>query len=206
MMNTLFLGALLLLVAAAPVLAQDRMPAIPEDAMTDAQKQAVARFKAHRGQEPYGPYIPLLRSPEVMLRTMEMGDYLRYKTVLGNELNELVILTTARHFTQHYEWSAHYPYALKAGMPADVVKAISEGHRPLRMTPDQELVYDFTSELLQYRAVSDPTYARALARFGPQGTIDIVSVTGYYTYLAMVLNVARTAVTDPPPVPLKPLP
>ena len=195
-----------LLVAAVPARAQDRMPPIPADKMTDAQKQAAAQFKANRGQDVFGPFVPLMRSPEVMLRTMALGDYLRYKTTLGNQLNEFVILLTARHFTQHYEWSVHYPIAVEAGVNAAIVKAIAEGRRPAGMSADQELAYDFTTELLQNHGVRDATYARAIARFGEQGTIEMVAVAGYYTYQSMVLNTARTPVTTPPAVTLKPLP
>jgi 4-carboxymuconolactone decarboxylase len=194
------------LLAAVPAMAQDRMPPIPAEKMTDAQKQAAAQFKANRGQEVFGPFVPLMRSPEVMLRTMALGDYLRYKTVLGNPLNEFVILLTARHFTQHYEWSVHYPIAVDGGLNAGIAKAIAEGRRPAGRSADQELAYDFTMELLKNQSVSDATYRRAIARFGDQGTIEMVGVVGYYTFQSMVLNTARTPVTTPPAVTLKPLP
>ena len=199
-------AAVVLGLFASAAFAQDRLPPIPADKMTDAQKQAAAQFKANRGQDVFGPFVPLLRSPEVMLRTMALGDYLRYKTALGNPLNEFVILLTARHYTQHYEWSVHYPIAVQAGVSAETAKAIAEGRRPRAMSPDQEIAYDFTSELLQNHAVSDPTYARAVARFGEQGTIEMVGVAAYYSYQSMVLNTARTPVTAPPAVTLKPLP
>jgi 4-carboxymuconolactone decarboxylase len=195
-----------LFAAALPAGAQDRLPPIPADKMSDAQKQAAAQFKSNRGQDVFGPFVPLLRSPEVMLRTMTLGDYLRYKTVLGNPLNEFVILITARHYTQHYEWSVHYPIAVQGGVSAEVAKAISEGRRPSGMSADQEIAYDFTSELLQNQSVSDTTYGRAVKRFGEQGTIEMVGVVAYYTYQSMVLNTARTPVTAPPAVTLRPLP
>ena len=199
-------AAMVVLSAAIPAVAQDRMPPIAPDKMTNAQKQAAAQFKANRGQDVFGPFVPLLRSPEVMLRTMALGDYLRYKTVLGNELNEFVILLTARHFTQHYEWSVHYPIAVQAGVNAGIAQGIAEGRWPAAMSADQEIAYDFTTELLQNHAVSDATYARAVKRFGEQGTIEMVGVAAYYTYQSMVLNTARTPVTTPPAVALKPLP
>jgi 4-carboxymuconolactone decarboxylase len=181
-----------LLSVSMPAAAQDRLPPIPADKMTEAQKQAAAEFKAHRGVDINGPFIPLLRSPEVMIRTTAMGDYLRYKTALGAPLNEFVILMTARAWSQSYEWSVHQPIAIKAGVSADIAKAISEGRRPAGMSADQELIYDFCTELLQNHSVSDPTYARAIARFGEQGTIDMISVVGYYSFLGLVLNVSRT--------------
>lgn len=194
------------LLASIPAAAQDRMPPIAADKLTDAQKKAVADFKANRGQDVFGPFVPLLRSPDVMLRTMALGDYLRYKTVLGLPLSEFVILITARQYTQHYEWSVHYPIALQNGVSADIAKAIAEGRRPSGMSADQEIAYDFTTELLQNRSVSDATYARAIGRFNEQGTIEMVGVAAYYTFQSMVLNTARTPVTTPPALSLKPLP
>jgi len=185
------------LAVALPVCAQDRLPPIPLDKMTDAQKQAAAEYKVHRGVDINGPFIPLLRSPEVMIRTTAMGDYLRYKTALGSALNEFLILITARHWSQSYEWSVHQPIAIKAGVSPEIAKAIAEGRRPAGLSADQEIVYDFSHELLHNQSVSDATYARAVGRFGEQGMIDMIGVMGYYSLLGMVLNVSRTAPDAP---------
>lgn len=172
--------------------AQDRLPPIPANAMTDAQKKAVAEFVEARGADISGPFVALLRSPEVMTRARAMGDYLRFRSVLPPRLSEFVILITARQWTQQYEWDLHYPLALKAGLSAEVAKAVQEGRRPERMAADEEIVYDFCIELHRNQSVSDATYARTLAKFGEQGIIDTVGIAGYYTLLAMVLNTART--------------
>jgi len=172
--------------------AADRMPEIPPEKMTDAQKKAAEEFLAGRGTPIFGPFIPFLRSPEVMLRAKAMGDYLRYKSVLPLKLNEFAILITARQWTQQYEWAVHYPIATKAGLNPETARAVLEGRRPLGMAEDEEIIYEFCIELHRNQSVSDPTYARALAKFGEQGIIDLVGVCGYYTFLAMVLNTART--------------
>jgi 4-carboxymuconolactone decarboxylase len=154
----------------------------------------VAEFKQARGADITGPFIPLLRSPEVMTRARAMGDYLRFRSALPPRLSEFVILLTSRDWTQQYEWSVHYPSAIKAGLSPDLVNAISEGRRPARMSEDEEILYDVCAELQRARSVSDATYARAVAKFGEQGVIDTVSIVGYYSFLAMVLNTARTPV------------
>lgn len=188
-----------------PALA-DRMPEIPTDKMTPEQKKAADDFAAERKVPVFGPFVPLLRSPEVMLRAKAMGDYLRYKSVLPAPLNEFAILITARHWTQAYEWALHQPIAVKAGLKAEITQALAEGRRPQGMSADEELIYDFSTELHQNQSVSDATYARALARFGEQGIIDLIGVNGYYTFLAMVLNTTRTAVprTSAPALPAFP--
>ena len=171
----------------------DRMPEIPADKMTPEQKKAAAEFAAGRGTAVFGPFVPLLRSPEVMLRAKAMGDYLRFKSVLPPRLNEFAILITARQWTQQYEWAVHHPIALKAGLNPEIARAVAEGRHPQNMPEEEEIVYEFCTELHRNQGVSDATYARALARFGEQGIIDLTGVNGYYTFLAMVLNVARTA-------------
>jgi 4-carboxymuconolactone decarboxylase len=191
----LFLFAVILGTVGMPASAQDRLPPIPVDKMTEAQKKAAEEFVAGRGTPVVGPFIPLLRSPEVMLRAKAMGDYLRFKSVLPPHLSEFAILITARQWTQQFEWGVHSPIAMKAGLSAEIVKAIAEGTRPTGMSEDEAVVYDFCTELHHNKSVSDATYAKALARFKEQGVIDLVGINGYYTFLSMVMNVART----PPP-------
>jgi 4-carboxymuconolactone decarboxylase len=171
------------------------MPPIPADKRTEAQAKAVAEMKANRGTEPTtGPFVPMLRSPEVMLRAMALGDYLRFRSGLPARLSELTILIVARDWDQQYEWGTHKAAALKAGLDPSTVDAIAHRKRPARMTPDEAVVYDFCTELLRDRSVTDTTYARAIATLGEPVTIDMVGVVGYYTFLAMTMNIARTPV------------
>ena len=74
------------------------------------------------------------------------------------------------------------------------------------MSIDEECVYDFATELHQNKCVSDATYARALALFGEKGVVDLTAVNGYYTLIAMVLNVARTALPEGAKPGLEPFP
>lgn len=175
-----------------PAGAQDRMPPIPADKMTPAQKQAVDEYKKARGTEVAGPWAVLTRSPELMSRTRMLSDYLRFKSTLPPRLSEFVILMTARLWGQNYEWNAHHPLAIKGGLNPEVAKAVAEGRRPTQMAEDETSVYDLIQELLRNRTVSDATYARAVLKFGEQGVVDAVSISGYYTMIGMLLNTART--------------
>jgi 4-carboxymuconolactone decarboxylase len=188
------------------VLAQDRMPPIPAERLTEAQKKAVAEFAAARKVDPSGPFIPMLRSPEVMNRARAMGDYLRYNSVLPPRLSEFAILITARRWTQNYEWDAHATLAARGGLSAEIIGAVADGRRPEPMAADEDALYRLCTELQQNQSVSDPTYARAVELFGEQGVIDIVGISGYYTMLAMVLNTARTPVPAGRTPALKPFP
>ena len=171
--------------------AQDRMPPLPTERLTEQQTQALAEFVAARGQ-PTGPWIVLLRSPELMSRTRGLSDYLRFESPLPGYLREFVILLTARQWGQSYEWNAHYPLALDEGVSADMAQAIAEGRRPEGMVEEEEILYDLFMELQRNHSVSDRTYERAVERFGEQGVVETVSLIGYYTMIAMLLNTART--------------
>jgi 4-carboxymuconolactone decarboxylase len=174
-----------------PVLAEQRLPTISPDQYTAEQKKAAEDFLAARKVPVFGPFEPMMHSPEVMSIARATGDYLRYHSAIGNTLSELVILITAREWSQDYEWFVHQPIALKAGISKDIADAISDGRRPVAMSNDEEIVYDFTVELLRTKRVSDATFNRAEQRFGKKGVVDMVGISGYYTSLAMQLNTAR---------------
>ena len=182
-----------LAVVAFAALAEDRLPTIPPASYTAEQKQAAVDFEAARKTPVFGPFEPLMHSPQVMSQARAMGDYLRYKSAIGTTLSELAILVTAREWSQDYEWTVHYPIALKAGIKADIADAVGDGRRPAAMSDDEEIVYEFTTELLRTKRVSDRTFARADKRFGKQGIVDLTGIAGYYTLLAMELNVAQYA-------------
>ena len=205
MHKLMFLVSLIVVGMAASSRAQDRMPPIPADKLTDAQKQAIAEFKAARSVDISGPFVPLLRSPEVMNRARAMGDYLRYKSSLPPRLSEFVILLTARRWTQQYEWNAHQPLAIQGGVTKEVAAAIAENRRPAGMAADEDAIYTLWDEVQRTQAVGDATYARAIGAVGEQGVIDVLGITGYYTMLAMVMNTARTPLPDGVKPPLAPL-
>ena len=171
----------------------DRLPPLAPEAMTDAQKQAVATFEAMRGHRLLGPFIPLSRSPDFLTAASNMGRYLRYDTSLPFKINEFIILMVARAWNNQVEWQIHHPIALKAGLDPAIAEAIAQGRRPDPMPEEEAIAYDFSTELRANKSVSDATYARALARFGEQGVVDMAGTNGYYALLAMVMNMARTA-------------
>jgi 4-carboxymuconolactone decarboxylase len=203
--NYVFAGCFVFLFLDTAV-AQDRMPPIPKEQMSDAQKKAADDLVAGPRGMLAGPFVPLLRSPELMSRLQKTGEYLRFHNSVGQKLTEFVILLTARQWTQQYEYDVHAPLALKAGVKLEFVRAITEGRRPTGMGPDEEVAYDFCTELQQNHSVSDATYARAIDMFGEQGVVDVSALVGYYTTLAMIMNVARTPMDRGKNPPLAPFP
>ncbi|WP_072389186.1 carboxymuconolactone decarboxylase family protein [Hyphomicrobium sp. CS1BSMeth3] len=183
-----------------------RMPMIPDAEMTEAQKAAVKDIVSGPRGHLVGPFIPLLRSPDFMTRLQKTGEYLRFNSALEPRRSEMVILMTARLWTQAFEWHHHRPIAEKAGLAADVIDAIAEGRRPAKMAADEAVIYDFIDELSRARSVSDATYKRAVEAFGERGVIDMIGIHGYYSLLAMVLNVSRAPLPEGAKTGIDPLP
>lgn len=170
----------------------DRLPPIPLAELTDAQRDASAKFVSIRGTDVFGPFAAMLRSPELMLCSAAMGEYVRYRSVLPPRLRELAILVTAQHWQQPYQWAVHAPIARQAGISDDLIRAVAEGRRHQAMSDDEASVCDFLTELQRTRHVTDDTYARTLAELGEQGIVDLLGIAGHYTFLSMVMNTART--------------
>ena len=200
------LVGLLLAALAAPARSQDRLPPIPPERQTEAQKKAAAEFRVERMQEVFGPFVPLSRSPQLMIDAAKMGTYLRFGNTLPRALSEFAILLQARRWSQEYEWYVHAADARTAGLPDEMIQAVAEGRRPDRMTDEQDIVYEFGRELNDNHGVTDRTYARAVGRFGEQGVMDLVGVNGFYSLISMALNVGRTPLPPGVTPALKPTP
>jgi 4-carboxymuconolactone decarboxylase len=179
----------------------ERMPMIPDEAMSAAQRGAVAELIAGPRGGVRGPFVPLLRSPELLRRLQRVGEYLRYESALAPQVRELATLVVARYWTQQFEWTIHYPLAVQAGVSPAVVEAIGEGRRPAGMPADEAVAYDCCEEVFRVGGLSDALYARALAALGEAGLVDLLGLVGYFSTVSIVMNVAQTPPPDDPAVP-----
>lgn len=170
-----------------------RFKPLTENDMTAAQRTAAQDLASGpRGKwNPDGPNALLLRSPDLMSRTQKVGEYLRYNSALPTKLNEFAIIVTARQWNAQVEWIAHHPLALKAGLDPAVAEDLRQGRRPASMKDDEAAIYQFCTELHETKRVSDATFKAVADKFGERGVIDLLGLTGYYTLLAMVLNVGQ---------------
>jgi 4-carboxymuconolactone decarboxylase len=179
----------------------DRLPPIPPEQWTDEQRRhAEEIIRGPRGAL-VSPFVPLMRSPELMDHAQRMGEYLRYRSALGQRLSELAILITARRWSQQVEWAIHAPIAEREGIAPEAIRAIAEGRRPT-LPDDEAAVHDFCIELHRDRGVSDATWNEAVRRFGERGAVDLIGINGYYSLLSMVMNAARTPVPASAAAPL----
>ena len=183
----------LLLAGSAVALTGERMPELSLDKMTAAQRSVAEAIMSGPRGGMRGPFNTWLRSPELADRLQKVGEYVRYNTSLDKRLNEMAICMTAQHWGSQYEWYAHAPLALKAGLDPAVLKAIGEGRKPDNMKEDEAVVWEFTTQLRRDHHVDDAIYARAMEKFGEKGIVDLIAVNGYYDVVSMTLNVARVS-------------
>ena len=185
-----------LLAGSAMALTGERMVAIPPDQMSPAQRSVADAILSGPRKSIGGPFNAWLRSPELADRLQKVGEYVRFNSSLDRRVNEMAILMTAQAWGSQYEWYAHAPLAIKAGLDPAIVAAIGAGRKPDNMKDDEAIVWEFSTQLRRDHGVDDAIYARALEKFGEPGIMDLVAVNGYYDVVSMTLNVAR--VTPPP--------
>jgi 4-carboxymuconolactone decarboxylase len=180
----------------------DRLPPIPPAQWSAAQRASAQEIIDGPRGALLAPFVPLLRSPELLTHAQRMGEYLRYRSAIGQRLSELAILVTARLWSQQVEWAIHAPIALREGIAASTIAAIAEGRRPAGLPADEAAVHDFCIELQRHRAVGDATWNEVVSRFGEAGAVDLIGINGYYALLSMVMNAARTPAPESPAAPL----
>src|SRR6185436_2427832 len=183
----------------------DRFKPLKWDEMTPAQKTMMEHLVRGERRGAGGPFNVLLRSPEMGDLAQQFGASMRFHSSIPSKLNELAIITTARHWTSQYEWYAHRQAAQRAGLSQAIIDAIAAGKRPSGMAPEEEAVYNFVNELLTTKQVSDATFKAAKDKFGERGVVDLIGVSGYYQLVSMLLNVDRYPLPEGTAPELKPL-
>jgi 4-carboxymuconolactone decarboxylase len=164
-----------------------RLPAIDPQKLDSAQRKVYDSIASGPRGGVRGPFLALIHVPELTNRIQHLGEYLRFNTSFPPRLSELAIIIAARHFNCQYEWHAHAPLAVKAGLAQGIVDAVREKRRPQNMQADETAVYDFVSELVSNNKVSDASYARVLDQFKIAGAVELAGLTGYYIMIAMTL-------------------
>jgi 4-carboxymuconolactone decarboxylase len=161
--------------------------------MTPAQREIHDEIVAGRRGRFGGPFQLLIRAPEVCRHLSRLGEYLRWGSSLAPALSELAICLTARHLRANYEWHAHAPLAIEAGVPAAAIEAIRSGAAPEFAANDQALVCRLVTELIDTKRLTDASFAEAIAAFGEEGVVELGTIIGYYTAIGNALNVFEVA-------------
>lgn len=174
-------------------------PLIP-DALSGEQRKVYDAIASGPRNGVRGPLAVWLHRPRLANCAQELGRYCRYDSSVPPRLSELVILLLGRHWLAEYEWAAHKPFALEAGLAADVIDAIRDGIEPRFIHRDEALVYAFVRGLHADRCISEALYAALVAELGEGAVVDLVGIAGYYTLISMTIKVFEV----PPPAGVSP--
>jgi 4-carboxymuconolactone decarboxylase len=185
---------------------RERLPMPGPEEMRPEQRAAAQSLIDGPRKGVYGPFLPLLRSPQLLDRVARLGEYLRFDSVLEPRIRELVTCAAARHVTNQFEWLMHAPLALNAGVSESTLEALRDGARPKGLPVDEEVALDFTAELLNRHGTSEATYVAAVARFGEQGVVELATLVGYFVMVCWLMNVAHTPAQANPAAPLRAFP
>jgi 4-carboxymuconolactone decarboxylase len=183
----------------------DRFKPLEYSEMTPPQKTMIDHLLAGDRGGTGGPFNVMLRSPEMGDIAQQLGAYLRFHSSMPKKLNEFAIILTGRYMTSQYEFFAHRPLAIQAGLSEATANSVADGKRPSKMDSDEEALYNFVQELLTTKQVSDATFQTAVTKFGEQGVVDTIALTGYYQIVSSMLNVDRYPLPSGAKPPLKPL-
>jgi 4-carboxymuconolactone decarboxylase len=170
-------------------MAQARFPKLATDEMSSEQREVAALITAGPRGEVRGPFIALLHNPAIARHLQSLGEQLRWKGKLPQKLVELAVLMTARKWTCQHEWLIHEQLARKAGLEGAVIDAIRERREPPALG-DEALVYGFCRDAHATGRVGDKAFDAVRERFGLDGAVELLVISGYYTMMAMVLNTA----------------
>jgi 4-carboxymuconolactone decarboxylase len=167
-----------------------RLKDIPESEMTPKQREVMAEIQSSRGRGTLGgPFGVMLHAPDYGDLAQRLGAFCRYKTSVPPRLSEFTILVIGRMWRSQYEFWVHAPIAEKAGVPKQTIADLRACRRPAKLSKEERAIYDFIEELHKTRRVSDKTYGRVHALFGDAGMVEFTGILGYYTLVAMSLNV-----------------
>jgi 4-carboxymuconolactone decarboxylase len=165
-----------------------RIPLFPMDDMSAEQRRVLEEIVSGPRGRIEGPLRAALHRPELADPWQKLGAVLRYGSSLPPRLSELAILVTARRWNCQFEWWAHEPHALKAGLAPEVIAALREGSEPVFKLQDEAAVHRYAHELLQSGSVGDAAYRAVLDLYGTLGPVDLTALVGYYSMVAMTLN------------------
>jgi 4-carboxymuconolactone decarboxylase len=180
-----------------------RLPVIPEDQQSPAQRALVASISSGpRGQfKMSGPFYCYLHAPAFGELAQKLGAHCRFGTGIAPRLSEFAILATARQWKSQYEWAAHVGIAEQKGVKPETIRDLRAGREPKKAPKDERALYAFIKELYRDKRVSSKTYQSVNAILGDAGTVELVGLLGYYAMVAMTLDVFRMPVAEGTPLP-----
>lgn len=166
-----------------------RLPYCPDDSET------AARLAARRG----GRLTPLdrllLHSPPVADGWNSLLGAIRSRTTLPADVRELVICRIAVLNGAAYEWDAHAPLAVEAGVREEQLAAVRSGERGA-LSEVQQAAVDYATVMTRDVAVPDEMFDALRALFDERGLVELTATIGAYNLVSRFLVALRLEPED----------
>jgi 4-carboxymuconolactone decarboxylase len=171
---------------------EERIPMPDSDTLTSEQLHIVETLNNGPRRGVVGPFIPLIQSPHLLNLIEPLGTELRFHGRLEERVREVVICTVAKYTRNQFEWTAHVPLAIKAGVSRNSLSAVLEARIPAECPEDERIALEFAQHLMCSHHVPDSLYAEAKTRFGNEVIVELTTLIGYFVTVCWIMNVAQT--------------
>jgi len=174
----------------------NRPPLLDETKLTSAQQAVFDTIRSGPRGLVEGPLRVWIQSPVFAEHAQALGSFCRYGTRLPARLSELAILVVGAYWRSGFEWHVHAPIAAREGLGHDAIEAIRAGRTPNLAGRDEQLVYDFSTEMVKHKKITDLTYTSTVELFGVEAIVELVGILGYYTLISMTINAFQVPVPE----------
>jgi len=150
-----------------------------------------------------GPFNAMLYAPAVGHALQELGAAIRFRTQLTPRIRETAILVVAQAWDSGYERASHEPIGREAGLTEPEIEALRTGEDPKFADQQEQVAYSVARALTGTEGpgasggsgipadLDDEQYAAALASLGAEGLVELSTLVGYYSTLALQMRIFR---------------
>ena len=164
-----------------------RLSPLDVEELSPEQKRVYGQIAGGR-KTVRGPFPMWLRNPKLAEHANQFGIALRDHSTIGRRIFELAVITVCRAWSVQYAWSSHAPQAELQGIAPEIIEAIRENRKPNFKRDDERVTYEVATEIMTTKELSQAGYDKAVAQFGEQGTVELISTIGYYAMVGIFLK------------------
>ena len=182
-----------------------RLSDLDPDELTPEQQEVYEALRNRaQGALPglIGPFGVWVRAPKVGGAVQALGAAVRFGSSLAENVKEVAICTVGAFYKAKFEFAAHERLARRAGVDEVALERLQSGEDP-ELEGDEAVAYRVASRLVEKHRIDSATYAAAVAAFGEEGLIELVTTIGYYCVVSLTLNAFEVPLpeswTDPFP-------
>lgn len=136
-----------------------------------------------------GPFDAMLLQPSLGDALQSLGSAIRFGGLLTARAREMVILAVAHHHGSSFEVSAHEAVGIRIGLTDNEMADLSHARTPATADDEEAAAVDIARKLLNERGLDDQSYNSAAEIIGEQKLLEVNTIVGYYSLLAVQMQI-----------------